>query len=140
MTPKELGITEEQYGNLERLADILETVDEGEFDMGCYATPDDEVGLDPTEASKAECGTVACAAGHLVKIIKPLKEEGWEDFVYRTTGFSFGTLNWTWLFHGFWCPTDNTALGASKRIRYFLEKGRPKGVYAQMYGDTPLCY
>ena len=141
MTPEQLGITKDQYENLSKLADLLETVDRHSFDMKHYVVAADNEydTFAPYAAHNADCGTVACAAGHLATIVKPLKDEGWIEFLDRVTGID-GALDWYWLFDGNWVRTDNTALGASKRIRYFLDNGAPSNVYAQMRGDAPLCY
>ena len=140
MTPEELGIPQEQYSNLEKLAYLLETVDEDEFDMGCHAIDVGGELINPNQSYRAECGTVACAAGHLVKIAKPLMGEGWAELTSRVVGIEYGNRNWAWLFHEGWEGADNTALGASKRIRYLLEKGAPENWEDQMLGDAPLCY
>lgn len=141
MTPDDLGITKDQYSNLEKLADLLETVEEDKFDMRDFATLDGYGGFCPNYIHKVgECGTIACAAGHLVKIIEPLEGETWDDFIDRETGLECGSDIWSWLFDGGWVGTDNTALGASKRIRYFLKNDTPNDWLGQMLGDAPLCY
>ena len=96
--------------------------------------------LSPHEAKNIECGTVACAAGHLVNIALPFHRESWNSFIARVAGIHLVSDAWVWLFHEDWVRTDNTALGASKRIRHFLDNGAPNNVYAQMRGDAPLCY
>ena len=143
MTPDELGITQDQYSNLSKLADLLETVDQDGFDMKEYAAPEDDMfdALHPNEAYESKCGTVACAAGHLVKIVKPLKDDTWNDFIRRATGIKRYFDAWDWLFSEHWKLTDNTALGASKRIKHFLEKGVPVDWEDQMDdGNVELCY
>ena len=115
MTPEQLGITQEQYNNLEGLANILKTDADDSFDMN-----------HPAEL--------------LVEIVKPLKSEYWDDFIHRATGIMCFVGAWDWLFSEHWKLTDNTALGASKRIRHFLDKGAPDDAHAQMCGDAPLCY
>ena len=89
---------------------------------------------------RSECGTVACAAGHLVRIESPHEGESWLDFIGRITGVTHHLFSWDWLFAQVWVHTDNTAFGASKRIRYFLEKGVPENWGNQMRGGEPLCY
>ena len=142
MTPQELEITKDQYRNLEKLAGLLETVDRDKFDMRDYVVPvEGECDFfTPHEAHKSECGTVACAAGHLAKIVKPFEGEDWDDFVDRAIGFSDLSNKWCWLFSPRWVLTDNTALGASKRIKHLLENGVPIDWCEQMCDESPLCY
>lgn len=142
MTPEDLGITQHQRNNLEKLAVLLEAVEESGFDMGSYvvAADDEFHTFSPRQACNTECGTVACAAGHLVGIVKPLKGEGWDAFIDRATGVGNRSIIWCWLFHGAWASVDNTARGASRRIKYFLERDVPDDWEEQLNGWVELRY
>ena len=120
MTPEQLGITQEQYDNLSKTADLLEAVNEDGFSMERYAKPDGYVEVNTSQVHK--------------------EGEYGDDFVYRETGIMCYVGAWDWLFNPAWAETDNTALGASKRIRHFLDKGAPDDAHAQMCGNAPLCY
>jgi hypothetical protein len=80
----------------------------------------------------AKCGAVACAVGHgptagflavASDFTLDMKMDWWKYtrrvFLDRT-GSTF-----EWMFGGQWSLIDNTAQGAGRRIRYYLEHGVP---------------
>lgn len=149
MTPEQLGISQWQYNNLSKLADVLDTVDDSGFDMVHFSV-DSNGCKRGVSAPDPECATVACAAGHLPLVVEPhtseSTEDEWEGYVNRVTGVDVvsdiaGDLDgWDWLFITNWCRVDNTAKGAAQRIRYMLNKGIPNDASCQIMGLKPLCY
>ena len=105
----------------------------------------------------AICGTCACSLGYAVlwadkSIIKRCYGGNCFEFLLLCS-YLFGIPNplgsettyfekslWGWLFSSSWSDVDNTALGAAKRIRYFLDNGLPNDWYDQMTGAEPIIY
>ena len=140
-TNKELGITQFQRNNLEKLAVYLETnPQEQTFGMSKYFAVHGKIVYFPATAAKVQsCGTVACAIGHGPYAgIVPLEGEDWETYSDRC--FTQDMKAWAWCFSGSWVKVDNTPIGAAKRIRWFLEHGVPKNWYRQLRKHDTLCY
>lgn len=74
------------------------------------------------------CGTAACALGHLVYIRKPRRNESWCDFGIRVIAggdrLKFSKIH-DWIFDGHWRNVDGSAVAASMRISYMLDYGIP---------------
>lgn len=130
--------------NLLKLAAYLETlpVDSRKFDMSAFVhAPGSWLNFRPSDVPEryAECGTVACAAGHgPLAGIKPKDREGWGEYVDRV--FALSNDEFGWCFTGGWSAIDNTPHGAAARIRWMLDKGLPENFHTQLRGDAPLCY
>lgn len=74
-----------------------------------------------------QCGTVACAAGH-IPILRdaplPREKEGWLPYIRRAVGIGYynNSNDYRWMFSGKWASIDNTPHGAARRIWYYLLK------------------
>ncbi len=143
LTPQELEITEEQFSNLLKLANYLEDTAnlKAKFSMDQYTDHQD----DYDEDFKIKCGSVGCAIGHgpYAGIIKH-EDEDWYDYSRRVFTNATSQLKedsiFTWVFHPKWKNTDNTSIGAAKRIKWFLENNIPVYFREQLNGSLPLCY
>ncbi len=130
--------------NLLKLVIYLEAlpVATKKFDMSSYIRrPSSWTIPKPIEVPElyAECGTVACAAGHgPMAGIKPKSGERWIEYVDRV--FALKNSEFHWCFTGDWDGVDNTPHGAAARIRWMLDKGVPEDAHDQSYGHAPLCY
>lgn len=116
-------LTRTQRSNLRKLATYLESLPAvyKHFDMAIYFRGSRNLTMD---SSPAECGTVACAAGHGPAAgIKP-NAYYWSDYVGRNFTDDDGDV-YEFLFASSWCEIDNTHQGAAQRIRYFLKFGIP---------------
>lgn len=115
-----------QRNNLIMLAEYLDTgVTEYKFDMKYFF--------------HKECGTVACAIGHLPFL---LGHKAFPHGVYVSLRSSLQVFiyygeyakaflgvekrEWEWLFSADWVWVDNTARGAAARIYKMLESGVPQ--------------
>jgi len=104
---------------LNKLADLLETIDQDNFDMGDFSNGD-------KAARYVEdiCGTVACAIGY-GPLIEPPVEDDYEitqqfsyfDYSERVTGLPHESTLWEFMFSSKWWLVDNTPSGAAQRIR-----------------------
>lgn len=144
--------------NLLLLADYLEKVPQEEFNMLWYRGRYDEYNCFIKVYLIKDinnCGTAGCALGH--SIVSKIKELEVTDEDYSIDELSQRYLNfekysdrvfnipmkeseWEYLFSGEWSMRDNTPLGASKRIRYVVEKGLPEDWYDEITGETELSY
>lgn len=139
--------TKKQRQNLAKLAIYLESLPPSykHFDMQDYAdhngvcqladSPRILAAKKPNEFL-ANCGTVACAAGHGPAAgIKFARAELrnrwvlWSSYVGRVFGAGEGSCDdengelFDFLFASFWQDYDNHHYGAAARIRYFLATG-----------------
>ena len=98
--------------------------------MNYGASPDPAVLV---EEKYNDCGTVACAAGYGPAAgIKAEKFEDWWGYIERAFGATKNDYLWYYVFDASWKYTDNTPLGAAKRIAYVLQNGcvpNMKGYY-----------
>lgn len=73
------------------------------------------------------CKTAGCAVGFAP--FAGIKKRNTEDFLEyseRTLIADGDGEEWGWCFSSFWAVTDNSRLGAAKRIQYLLDKGLPR--------------
>lgn len=129
-------LSEQQIANLRTLAEGLKDIShiKAEFDMGDYA--EDSYSLD-----EIDCGSVGCAVGFGPYFGIPKRRgESWRE--YSAENFIDDTLynEDAWCFSALWKYVDNTPIGASKRIEWFLEKGVPDDYCDQIDSLAPLCY
>lgn len=123
--------------NLLRMADHIEKVPQEMFDMENF-----RIG----QQVAPECDSVGCIIGHSVILAPELITRlygGKIDFYawcLSFTGLSLGVPRWKYLFGSAWKYSDDTPIGAAKRIRYFVENGLPKDWEKQMYGNAKLSY
>lgn len=120
-TPQELGITEEQFSNFEKLASYLLLGNlKAKFNMGQYSESQDFLYIE------SDCGSIGCAIGHgPYSGIQKFNIESWGEYSSRVFGISIwsDTIDaWDFLFGPDWVEIDNTPQGAAKRIQYFLKK------------------
>lgn len=117
--------------NLRKLANYLKGQLKAAFDMDVYTKESWE---------RDDCGTGGCAAGHgpYAGIIKA--NESWTSYVTRAFGLHVSDPARSWCFSSQWCNTDNTPLGAAKRIEWLLEHGVPENWREQITRKEPLCY
>lgn len=120
------------------MAEYIRTIPQDRFAMGSYRD---------TGYREQICYSVGCVIGHCTAIDKdeniPRSESGNIDFDLWSmlfTGLSVGSEEWMWCFSGGWETSDNTAIGASKRIEYLLANGLPVDWFEQLRGWRPLCY
>lgn len=92
------------------------------------------------------CGAVGCIIGHSI-VLDPEVDEismqadaSYTKWSERFTGLSSDSHDWQWLFSSEWKYVDNTAIGASNRIKHFVEHGLPENWIKQMRGIDKLCY
>lgn len=105
---------------LDMLADwLIENEGKIDFDMAHYK-------------QKHACGTSACAVGWapevpgLPSIDIPDGTHtflDWNRYCERELGISCNEDAWSYMFSEVWGAVDNSASGAGKRIKYYLENG-----------------
>jgi hypothetical protein len=119
--------------NLKILSDYLIKGElRAEFGMGFFTRSfNEEMSLD--------CGTIGCAVGHgpYAGIPKQIGES-FADYSERV--FTTDDNVWEYLFSCGWIKTDNTALGAGLRIKYYLKHGLPSDHEEQIKGQAELTY
>ena len=126
--------------NLQRMADYIKTIPQENFDMSQYRDYDDYRSM--------ECKSIGCVIGHCIvledkNIALPRTSDGeimFSSWSEKFTGLDAVSDEWDWCFNGLWEKSDNTAIGASKRIEWMLNHGLPKNWIKQMYGEEKLCY
>lgn len=116
--------------NLKKLADYLADLPEGgpRFDMKWYYTTPGDNNVYPSEIVNS-CNTAACAVGYATHIrgLEAYEDEDtWNAYMFRIFGIRESSAPYDWRFHADWRYDDNTAKGASKRIKYFLKHGIPE--------------
>lgn len=123
--------------NLLKMADYVATLDQEMFDMGSFLVKHGR-----------GCGTIGCIIGHCKEFFDKKFDR---ELNYNLIGdhlawsVTFTDLNsdsneWDYLFSGKWFFVDNTPLGASKRIKHFLEHGLPADWSEQMENECKLSY
>lgn len=123
--------------NLLKMADHIETIPQGMFDMGEYRIGDEKT---------HECSSVGDIIGHCTILDSeplPRFDDGdidFETWAKKFTGLDYWENEWLFLFSEAWVMSDNTPTGAAKRIRYFVENGVPENWEKIMYGVDPLPY
>ena len=134
--------------NLLKLAEKLEAVSAEQFKMSVFRGNNNG----PARAwnmmlnnSDVECGTTACALGWAPTIegLEASNEDsGWLSYCERVFDIESISNEWDFLFSGQWMYTDNTPLGASRRIRYLIDNDCPSRAHIKTMqnGDCGLCY
>lgn len=139
--------------NLQLMADHIKTISQEVFDMRDYRflKKHNDGYLDVLVQklnSELECGSVGCVIGHCVVLDENVRGiprfttnrinyEAWSE---RFTGLIAKTLEWQWCFGSDWVNCDNTPIGASKRIEYFLNHGLPEDWNEQFTGRATQSY
>ena len=129
--------------NLEKLADLLETVvPPPEFHMTSYIRDSKGYNVLPEDfelEQYQECGTVACACGHGPMAGIPVKksDDNWAKYSERVFDLESWSIAWDFLFHPYWVGTDNTPKGAAARIRLMLDQGSQSENVVRPVGDHP---
>jgi hypothetical protein len=125
--------------NLLQLADFLTALPPSAFDMQDFCTDDQGENL---RIAAHECGSVGCAVGHGPGAGFPVQPDDldWVAYSERVFGLPVGEPTWEWCFAGGWYWTDNTPLGAAKRIRHLVEHGLPTDHYEQRRGRGYLFH
>ena len=130
--------------NLMRMADFIQTIPQQEFSMNFYRKDRDEL--------ERHCGTVGCVIGHCTALDTDKnfalfchKEHDRYEVNFMSWSESFTDMlcyhrEWQWCFGSSWTGSDNTPIGAAKRIMYLLKHGLPEDWRDQMLGRAPLCY
>lgn len=111
--------------NLLLMAEYIKGIPQSEFDMKKFRSGN---------LQTHECGSVGCVIGHCIILDKsgniPVNSDGDINFFQWSFGFTgidhAYSTQWQWLFGDGWSISDNTPLGASIRIKYFLEFGVPE--------------
>lgn len=113
-------MTTEQIENLKKLSAYLKSGNlKASFSMYDYAQS--------SHLTRTTCGSVGCAVGHAPFVgIEKFPNEAWGMYSVRVFGINNTDLVWDFLFSAKWVKFDNTSLGASLRIDYYLEFGDSK--------------
>lgn len=126
--------------NLQRMADYIKTIHENSFDMGYFRRL-------PYDRNSYECQAIGCVIGHCTVLDEPINIPRYTDnrinfskWSEKFTGLSHYSDKWDWCFNAKWQNTDDTPIGASKRIEYLLEYGLPDNWHNQMIGKETLIY
>lgn len=132
-----VGLSPEHESNLRRLAAYLLGEElQAEFDMDDFSKNYD--------IEETNCGSAGCAIGHGPYAGIPKRgNELWVEYSDRalmSREVRTDTKCWYWCFSGDWKHTDNTPIGAARRILWMLGNGVPDEWQGQMYGNAPLCY
>ena len=127
--------------NLQRIIDMLRTIDETKFDMQHYKNVygmADELGISADEAvrlsimEEIECNSPACVIGHAIRLDIPLMQSimskdkyASSTFIYSKwseefTGLNYFEKDWDWCFASKWKRIDNTIAGAISRIQSLI--------------------
>lgn len=143
--------------NLLKLADGLEGIPQEFFDIGNYRKKELNSVNDVPFKSKSHCGAIGCAMGwgpfiqglkppeHCFNNFKPefkpaLKELSFTEYSFQVFEVDVMTSSWDWCFSNAWQDVDNTAIGASLRIRELALNGLPYDSNGQMYGRVPYMF
>ncbi len=135
-------MTKEQRKNLEILADYIATVPQEQFDMKEWRSSYNDLG---EIIQGASCGTLGCIIGcAALSNIPELHHNNqyllFTTYMYDKFGTGFYSHIGQYLFNSDWHKIDNTPIGASKRIKYFLENGLPDTWEEELNGETKLSY
>jgi len=129
IVPESFGGSPRRSANLWALARILVDI-EGQGLQGCFEMS--QFGKDLLRSGKLYsaqlCGTAACAAGfgYQLRIGLTLKSVGppksYDTYIQYTCAnlHDYRTKPGEWMFHELWCNYDDTAIGAARRLAYFL--------------------
>ena len=157
-TPKQLGLTPEQYKNLAKLIIFVkERVEPPKFnikyfyakkntkrkpgeDLYASSRTTDEIGK-----PKYECGTVACFCGYgPLAGIRPKRGEDWSDYGARAFGADVGASYgdnllrvWSFLFSD---EHKNSKIAACKRAAWLLQHGLPITCSHFGYWEVPRSF
>lgn len=132
-----IKLSQQHEHNLRKLAEYLLRPElKAKFDMVAYSDWDhDDYSI--------ECGTIGCAAGHGPHAgIPKYDSETWSQYITRVFGLNIvaSTIAWRWCFDADWERTDNTPVGAAKRILWLLHNGVPQNWHDIMYKEEPIPY
>lgn len=129
IVPESFGGSPRRSANLWALARILVDI-EGKGLHACFEMS--KFGRDILTSGQAcasqLCGTAACAAGfgYQLRIGLPRKSVGppanYDTYLQYTCEHlhDYRTNAGMWMFHEYWSDNDNSAIGAARRISYFL--------------------
>lgn len=116
--------------NLLKMAEYIATIPQEKFSMETYM--DDE-----------NCGSYGCIIGHCALLDPTFEDTGMNSYgkwSLSFTGIDSDSAEWEYLFSDRWYNTDNTPIGASNRIRHFLDHGLPEYCYEEIDGESMLSY
>lgn len=125
-----LGITEEQKENLNKILDFAKTHPDLAFDMRWFIVGKNlETGRyrgDTTSTPVPQnhpCGTSCCLAGMGLQAgVKPTKNETWGDYIVRVYGIDEESDEFNFLFSA---SHTSSLPDAVRRLEYFLIEGLP---------------
>lgn len=110
--------------NLNSMAEYIKNVPQKVFSMHTYR--------DFMDGDTPHCNSVGCIIGHCVILDNPLDiPRDWTgdisflDWSTRFTGIHHSSVDWDYMFSGKWVYIDNTPIGASERIKNYINKGVP---------------
>jgi hypothetical protein len=126
--------------NLISIARYLPTIRQENFDMLKFRTGD---------KSSHECNSIGCVIGHCTILDDyeniprtPTGQINFQLWSEKYTGLPIDSEEWAWCFSEQWAHwgTDNTPIGAAKRIIWLITEGLPENWREQITGEDPLCY
>jgi hypothetical protein len=103
--------------NLRAIAALCRTLPESNFNMEFFRLE---------QSTTPECESIGCVIGHSTILetgTLPRNAEGIIKFKLWSesfTGIQADSREWRWCFSSAWAETDNSPLGAAKRIEYML--------------------
>lgn len=125
-----LGITEEQKENLNKVLSFAKAHPDVPFNMGWFLFGFDNMSAERYCACVSDpvpethpCGTSCCLAGMGLQAgIAPLNHETWVEYINRVYGINGRSDDFDFLFSSYH-PNDLPA--AIRRLEYFLTEGLP---------------
>lgn len=147
-------VSSEQYNNAKtHWEKLINKQLSGDFNMEVFTFTGG--GFEYVEKRSNICGTCGCSAGYLPETLEMQFSEIEKFVINNDCGLDFSKLvfeklginnilrddaSWDWCFLSIWEHTDNTSVGAGKRLQILFEQGLPENWEAQMYGEEPLMY
>lgn len=129
LSAEDLGITEEQKENLNKILSFAKTHPDLAFDIRWFIAGREanfHLHNDATYTPVPQthpCGTSCCLAGMGLQAgIKPTEDETWGDYIFRVYGIDEMTNEFNFLFSA---SHTNSLPAAIRRLEYFLTEGLP---------------